>query len=246
MRALLVNDDGIHAEGLAALERAFGPRASTVAPLSQQSAKGTSITLHRPLRVHEIHRNGARRFAVDGTPADCVKMGITRLSRLRPDIVISGVNPGANVGINLLASGTVSAAMEAFAMGIPAIAVSIDGFTGLHYDYAAQIALRLAKAVLAAKKLLLLNANIPNLPPRRIKGLRATVMGSSRFSEFYRRRTDPRRNSYYWLDGELADLAPNPKSDYAALKAGYVSVTPLRLDLTDEKLLPRCAALLTR
>jgi len=244
MRVLLTNDDGIQSEGIRALRSEFTRNSAsclTVAPSREQSGTGASITLHHPLRVHKI---AAREYAVDGTPADCVKAGVVLLSKKRPDVVVTGINPGCNLGVNLLSSGTVSAAMEAYSLGIPAVAVSIIAGKNLHYDYAAALAYKLAKACLAAKRVLLLNVNIPDIAPEKIKGIRLTSVGRARFAETFRRRKDPRGNVYYWLDGQIEDAVPDPRSDYRAVKDGYVSVTPLRLDLTDESALPLCGDIL--
>ena len=242
MNVLLTNDDGIHSPGLTALEQAFEPHAQTltVAPLHEQSGMGHSITLHKPIRVREVKEGGRHGYAVDGTPSDCVKFGVTMLSKECPDVVISGVNPGGNIGVNVLYSGTVSAALEAYSLGIPAIAVSVDGFRDLHFEYAAEMAVKIAKTCLKAKRPMLINLNIPNLPPDKIKGVKVTTMGTSRFVETFRKREDPRGNTYYWLDGELVDQKPDPKSDFWAVSNGYISITPLQMNLTDTASLAFC------
>jgi 5'-nucleotidase len=245
LNILLTNDDGIHAPGLAALEQAFAPYAETltVAPMHEQSGTGHSITLNRPIRVREVREGGRHGYAVEGTPSDCVKFGVTKLSKKRPDAVISGVNPGGNIGINVLYSGTVSAALEAYSLGIPAIAVSINGFKNLHFDFAAEAAVKVALGCIKSGRPVLVNMNIPDIPPEKIKGIKATTMGRSRFEETFRERADPRGHTYYWLDGEMTDRHPDAQSDYWALDNDYISLTPLQLNLTDKNNLKFCRKL---
>lgn len=238
MRILVTNDDGIYAPGIHILCRGVAKlgTVTAVAPLTEQSGAGHSITLYHPLRVKEIAREGEPvYFGVGGTPADCVKIAITELLPKTPELVLSGINPGGNIGTNVIYSGTVSAAMEAFVMGCPSIAVSIDTFkpTPAQYEKAADVALSVAKLV--TKKgfpKCLLNINLPDLPPKKMKGLKVTRQGMSRFIEFFERRQDPRGHKYYWLDGELVDNAPESDSDYNAVRAGYISITPLGFDMT--------------
>jgi len=238
MRILVTNDDGIFAPGIHLLRGRMAElgTATAVAPLTEQSGTGHSITLYHPLRVREIARKDEPVcYGVSGTPADCVKIAITELLPKPPDLVISGINPGGNIGTNVIYSGTVSAAMEAFVMGCSAIAVSIDTFkpTAAQYDKAAEVAVKVAR--LALKKgfpRCLLNVNLPDLPPKKMKGLKLTRQGMSRFIEFFEKRQDPRGHNYYWLDGELVDNTPSHDSDYGAVHDGYISVTPLSCDMT--------------
>jgi len=248
MRVLLTNDDGIHAEGLHALRRQFSAFADVcvVAPMQQQSGTAHSITLFHPLRVRQMRDDGGLYgYAVDGSPADCVKIGVRNLLEHKPDLVISGINPGGNIGTNVLYSGTVSAAMEALMLGIPAMAVSIDSFTVKDYSFAAKTAENLARALEKNKyPRCLLNVNMPDIEAKKIKGLKLTHQGNLRFVERYDKRLDPRNESYYWLDGELIDEADDPDSDSGAVSRGYVSVTPLGFNLTDNAVMKTAAAML--
>ncbi|MEW6218284.1 MAG: 5'/3'-nucleotidase SurE [Thermodesulfobacteriota bacterium] len=238
MQILITNDDGIHAPGLVALWTALAPRhqVRVVAPDSEQSAVGHAISLHTPLRVRRLPGDaGDPWLAVSGTPADCVKIAVAELLERPPDLVVSGVNRGPNVGINLLYSGTVSAATEAGILGIPALAVSLDTYEDVDFSLAAQVAARLVDwgGWRAGPGPAILNVNVPALPREAIRGLRWARQALGAPRERYERRQDPRANTYYWLAGE----APPPAeavSDRAALAAGYITLTPLRYDLTDE------------
>ncbi|MBM4082199.1 MAG: 5'/3'-nucleotidase SurE [Planctomycetes bacterium] len=237
---LLTNDDGIYAPGLAALKKALERMADVcvVAPDAEQSAVGHSVTLSHPLRVREV-RLGRRLFghAVDGAPADCVKLGILQILKKSPDLVVSGINLGANAGINVLYSGTVAAAIEGAMFGIPALAVSLEVRDAPDFAYAAQVAAKLARKMLEmpAGRGLLLNLNVPALPRRRIKGVRLTRQCKAVWRERYERRTDPRGRTYYWIVGELEPSEQDRETDVAVLGRGYCSITPLQFDLTDRE-----------
>nr|WP_246325192.1 5'/3'-nucleotidase SurE [Dissulfurirhabdus thermomarina] len=233
----MTNDDGIHALGLCALYEALREEheVHVVAPEAERSAVGHAITLADPLRARPIKRNG-RPFgwAVSGTPADCVKLAVHELLPGPPDLVLSGINLGANVGINVLYSGTVSAATEAAILGLRAAAFSLDTYQDPDFCFAARFAADLVHwiTVLPGPGAFALNVNIPALPPNRIRGLRLTRQGTARFVERFDRRTDPRGNVYYWQAGEtLAETEPEDV-DSRALRDGYISITPLQFELT--------------
>lgn len=237
MKVLLTNDDGINAPGLNALYLAVKEigEVMIVAPDAERSAMGHAITTVDPLRVVEIKKNGELYgMAVSGTPADCVKIAINALLTKRPDLVISGINQGPNTGINVIYSGTVSAATEATMLGIPAFAISIDSFTTKEFSYAATFAAGLARRISEQRlpKGVLLNVNVPAIPAGEIKGVRVTRQGMARFTEEFHKRIDPRGRAYWWLGGELMDEEDAVGTDSAALRDGMVSVTPLHYDMT--------------
>ncbi|MBU0691935.1 5'/3'-nucleotidase SurE [bacterium] len=236
MRILISNDDGIHAVGLIELVKALHGLGEiwVVAPDREQSAVGHSITLSEPIRLYPAKVEFADyAFAISGTPADCVKLAITELMPERPDIVISGINRGENTGISVIYSGTVSAATEGTINGIPSLAVSLDSFTSTDYLYAGKVARRFAEVAFTngLPDGTLLNINVPALPPEQIKGVKVARQGRARFQETFIERDDPRGRRYYWMDGDKVAHAETD-TDGAALKQGYISVTPIRLDLT--------------
>lgn len=237
MKILLSNDDGIHSPGLAALHAAVKSLGdvTVAAPDSQMSAVGHAITISDPIKVNEIvHADGWKGFAVGGTPADCVKLAVEALMPSPPDLVISGINLGPNAGISVIYSGTVSAATEGTILGIPSIAVSINTFKNPIWETAARAARLVAEKVLhhGLPRDILLNVNVPNKPHQEVKGYLFTKMGKSQFKEVFHRRTDPRGNVYFWMDGEM-ELAPGQsETDVQALAADHVSITPLSFDLT--------------
>ncbi len=244
MKILLTNDDGIYASGLRILRSELMGlgEISLVAPATEQSAIGHAITIYNPLRVEEVRLNGEFfGYAVNGTPADCVKIAAIELLDKPPDLVISGINRGANVGINVLYSGTVSAATEAAIMGFPGIAISVGEYKNPRYDVAARFARRLAQVVI--KEGLpggtALNVNVPNLPEEKIRGVMFTRQGHSRFVERFERREDPRKQSYYWQTIETAssELDAEDGVDIKALTEGYISITPLHHDMTNRRAL---------
>jgi 5'-nucleotidase len=238
MRILLTNDDGIHAPGLGALIKAFSNRhqVTVVAPDRERSAVGHAITLHRPICLEKIGNNGNRNcFAVSGTPADCVKLGLAELLEAPPELVVAGINPGANVGVNLSYSGTVAAAKEAAMAGIPAMAVSIIAPGDRHLDAAAHFAERLARQV-AARGLpegTFLNVNLPDQSMERIRGVRWSRQATGVFTQQFEKRRDPRDRIYYWQGGDGQGTYDEPDIDAAALNAHYISVTPVKCDMTD-------------
>ncbi|NOZ08003.1 MAG: 5'/3'-nucleotidase SurE [FCB group bacterium] len=239
---LLTNDDGIQAQGLQALFRNLQQLGEicVVAPDTERSAVGHAITLTAPIRVdpYQFPGSGATRaFACTGTPADCVKLAVKTLLPRKPDLVVSGINPGANTGLYVLYSGTVSAATEGMILGIPSIAVSLDTWENPDFDTAGNFAQRIAAQVLKSglPRGTLLNVNVPAIPPSKICGTRLTRHGRAVYDEEFHKRSDPRGRVYYWMSGRKADISENPDTDTEALKAGFISVTPIHFDLTDEK-----------
>ncbi|MGD9330405.1 MAG: 5'/3'-nucleotidase SurE [Desulfobacterales bacterium] len=244
MNILLTNDDGIFAPGLQALHRRLASRhaVTVVAPDQERSAVGHGITLHHPLRASRIALNAHfQGYAVNGTPADCVKLGVHELLSVRPDLVVSGINPGANVGINLNYSGTVAGAKEAALCGLPAIAVSVQGRSGVNYEDAAAFAESLAETV-AAQGLprgTFLNVNIPNRPFAEISGTMISRQGTGPFADRFEKRKDPRNRVYFWPGSDAQDFEDDPQIDGAALQDNLISITPIKCDMTDYDLLER-------
>ena len=245
LRILLTNDDGVRSPGLAALVAQLAPshEVTVVAPDREQSGVGHGITVHDPLRVYRVDvGESCEAFAVSGTPADCVKIAFDALLDCPPDLVISGVNNGVNLGTDVLYSGTVAAAVEGCLYGAQAMAVSLDGRDAEGFAYAARLAealaLRLAEEGLPPETLL--NVNVPKGAPSAVKGVRLTRLGRRRYRNVFDRRSDPRGREYYWLAGDPVDLEVNDAStDAAALHAGYVSITPIRVDMTHFESLER-------
>jgi 5'-nucleotidase len=241
---LLTNDDGIYAPGLWALYQELLQlgEVAVVAPESEQSAVGHAISLVNPLRVKKVSLDGGvQGWAVSGTPADCVKIALSELLPEPPQMVVSGLNLGPNVGINVLYSGTVSAATEASILGVPAMAVSLNSYKA-DADFAA--AARLARETVARlrswpgwKNGVCLNINLPALPPDRVLGLKFTRQDVGPLVEHFERRVDPREHVYYWLAEINERRLPDPETDYGALAAGFISITPIHHDLTDYRTL---------
>ena len=237
MRVLLTNDDGIYAPGLKALymELKGDFDVSVVAPESEMSAVGHSITLRSPLRIQEIHRNGSFfGYGVTGTPADCVKIAVQELLKTPPDIILSGINLGANVGVNVLYSGTVSAATEGAFLGVRSAAISLDTRKDPDFSFAASFSRKIINFITekGLKNGTALNVNVPAIPAERIKGVVITRQGVGRFKERYERRIDPRGNVYYWLTGETRLEEEEEGSDARALSQGMVAITPITYNLT--------------
>jgi len=238
MKILLCNDDGIHARGISVLHKSIGHLGDlhVVAPDTERSAAGHAITLTDPIKIMDVEKN-EQPFgtAVSGTPADCVKLAVSFLHKDDPpDLVVSGINLGSNTGISVLYSGTVSAASEAAILGVPAIALSLCTYQDPQWDTAARVAAEIVAKV-AANPLpdgVLLNVNIPNLPFDQIKGMKAGQMGRSRFIERFTEHRDPRGHFYYWLDGDMKMLDENTETDERLVNDGYVSLTPIHIDLT--------------
>jgi 5'-nucleotidase len=242
MHILVTNDDGIYAPGLLALakEMRFIGQVSVLAPDHNWSASGHVKTMHRPLRVKEITlADGSSAWSSDGAPSDCVALGLLGFIPEKIDLVVSGINPNANIGHDVTYSGTVTAAMEAAIGGVPGIAFSLhtpEDFQGsLDYESAARIAHKIVSIIVLNGHLsnLLLNVNIPYLPDDKVKGIVITRQGLRVYRDRLDRRLDPRGRPYYWIGGDAPTGIPDEGTDFGALEQGFVSVTPLNLDLTD-------------
>lgn len=238
MRILLTNDDGIYAPGIQALHHTLSAhhQVTVVAPDRERSAVGHAITLHQPLRASRVALNAHfQGFAVNGTPADCVKLGICEILEARPDLVVSGINPGANVGINVNYSGTVAAAKEAALFGLPALAASVHSHTVRHFEDAARCVRDLAETVMrqGLPDGTFLNINIPDIPCDAINGIRISRQGNGIFPDIFEKRTDPRDRTYYWQGSDRQIFDPDTDIDGAALNANFISITPIKCDMTD-------------
>jgi len=238
LRILVANDDGIDAPGLYALvqEARKIAEVTVVAPDKQQSAVGHAITMNYPLRVVPVRKgNGFFGYAVDGTPADAVKLGVKYLMKNPPDLVLSGINHGSNTAVNILYSGTVSAATEGTILGIPSIAISLTTYQEADFSYAAKFATKLARLV--AKRGLpegtLLNVNVPAVPEGEIRGVRITKQGKSKWDDTFDVRRDPANREYLWLTGRMVVTDKDSDTDQIAIREKYVSVTPIRYELTN-------------
>jgi 5'-nucleotidase len=241
LNILVSNDDGIDAPGIYALVQEMKKigDVTVVAPDKQQSAVGHAITMNYPLRVKEFKKNGKFfGYAVQGTPADCVKLAVRAVLKRTPDLVVSGVNHGSNTAISIIYSGTVSAATEGTILGIPSIAISLTTYAPADFRYPAQLARKLA--VLIGKRGLppgtLLNVNVPPLKPKNIKGVLITRQGKAVWNDTFDLRRDPNNREYYWLTGGLEKVDTDLEFDEAAVQNNYVSVTPIHYDLTDYKM----------
>ena len=247
-RILLTNDDGFRAAGLAALAAALDAvgEVVVVAPDRERSAVGHAITMVDPLRAWEEKLPGGRNvWAVDGTPADCVKIGVRALMVPPPALVFSGINLGGNAGTNVIYSGTVSAATEATILGYKAAAFSLNTYHDPDFGPAAAFAARLARAMLdaALPAGVLLNVNVPAVPAADIKGVRVTRQSDFAVDDRYEERHDPRGRRYFWLAAErMVGAKPKEDDDITALAENYISITPLRYDLTAEAARERIAA----
>lgn len=238
MKILICNDDGIWSKGISELAKAMQNMGeiTVVAPDVERSATGHAITIHDPVRVREttLWESDIKGYALTGTPADCVKFGVSMIMDEPPDIVVSGINRGPNLGTDVLYSGTVSAAIEASILGIPAMAVSLDSYDDEDYSFAAQAALEIARKMtkrhLPAN--ILLNVNVPDVPSHLCKGIKVTKLGIRKYKENYIKRIDPRGGVYYWLAGDLVEEEQLDDVDIAAVKDGYISVTPIHYNLT--------------
>ena len=236
MRILVTNDDGIHAPGLLELARAMAPLGEVVviAPERQKSAAGHGITLHKPLRMTPVQLDAPveEAFATNGTPADCTILA-TADSRPVPDLVVAGINAGANLGEEVLYSGTVSAAMEGALQGIRSLAASVTAYEdcifGPAADYAARLARRMLESDLPADTFL--NVNVPNVEADELGGAALTRLGRREYINSLDRRVDPRGRSYYWFSGEPSECDCEEGTDIAAIQKGQISVTPVHFDM---------------
>jgi 5'-nucleotidase len=234
-RILVSNDDGINSEGLHKLVEALRclGEVVAVAPDREQSASSHSLTMHRPLRLREA---GSGLYEVDGTPTDCILLGVNCVFKGRPpDLVVSGINKGGNLGDDIAYSGTVSAAMEGARLGIASFAISLFSRADFRFQVAADFAVRLSRWIIKKpiRDPILLNVNVPNIIKEEIRGVRITRQGRCIYNGVVVEKTDPRGEKYYWIGGEEPGFHPTQDSDIEAVKGGWVSVTPLKMDLTD-------------
>lgn len=229
-RILVTNDDGVHSPGIAALAKALAPlgEITVAAPLTEASAIGHALTLRRPLRIESVTPGV---FSVDGTPTDCVNVAITHILRAKPDLIVSGVNTGWNLGDDVTYSGTVSGALEGALLGIPSIAVSTERGPEFDFTSAANAAATVAEAVRerGLPKFTFLNINAPFHPKH---GFRVTVQAKRNHITVVTERDDPRGRPYYWIEEGQNDWEPHDRSDYQAVRDGYISITPLQPDMT--------------
>jgi 5'-nucleotidase len=239
---LVTNDDGFRSEGIKALAAALGAvgEVTVVAPGDEASAIGHALTLRRPLRLEQIDD---RVYGVDGTPTDCVNIAVAQVLRRLPDLIVSGINKGSNLGDDGTYSGTVAGALEGALLGVPGIAVSLRATRGKYdFSYAARIAASLADGLLRAPlpPRTFLNVNVPKGQP---KGLRVTVQARRNHITSVAERHDPKGRPYFWLEEGQNEWQPHDRSDYQAVRDGYVSVTPLQPDLTAHQALAAVEAL---
>jgi len=245
MHILITNDDGIYAEGIYSLAMCLRKiaRVTVAAPNREKSATGHAITMHSPITVKKITRFGKEitAFSINGTPADCIKLTLdVLLKEDPPDLVVSGINNGPNLGTDVIYSGTVSGAIEASIMGLPAIAVSMAHHQIMQFEDAAEFVNELVPYVMEHRHTsrIIYNVNYPVCEKSFIKGVRITRLGVRRYVNNFVHRKDPRGNSYYWMAGELMDLPQDEDSDMTAVREHYISITPLHYDLTHDPLIP--------
>lgn len=243
MQILLTNDDGIYAPGLAAMERALARLGDVcvVAPAVEQSGVGHSITFLSPLMAKEVFDGQRRRgFAVEGSPADCVKLALSEFCPRRPDLLVSGINGGLNVGINVLYSGTVAGATEGAVYGITSVAVSLEYDEHAQFDRAAELAVGLIEQILAHDDVAdhdLYNINIPTSAFERPTEIRVVPMATVGWAAEFDRRVDPKGRRYYWATGVAPVPIAGELTDLEALQQGYITLTPLRIDRTERGVL---------
>ncbi|HXZ25262.1 MAG TPA: 5'/3'-nucleotidase SurE [Nitrospiria bacterium] len=238
-KILVTNDDGVHSPGLHKLAAALKSLGDVVvvAPDRERSAASHALTLHKPLRVDEVKR---RVYCINGTPSDCVNLGVMRLTGGRPALIASGVNQGENLGDDVTYSGTVSAAIEGTLLGIPSMAISLVGGGKKGLDAACRIAAKLAGLILeyGLPHDTLLNVNVPDLPAAKVKGAKITTLGRRVFDEdSIVEKTDPRGKNYYWIGGNRDAWKQRSDTDHQAVEQGLISITPLHLDLTNYQVL---------
>jgi 5'/3'-nucleotidase len=234
MRILVTNDDGISSLALGELRRVLSPfgHVITIAPDRNQSATSHSLTLHRPLRIHPV---GEDTYSVDGTPTDCVLVAFHGQLGEPPDLVVSGINHGPNMGEDVFYSGTVAAAIEAVLQGVPGIAASLVTRQPTDFVDAANVVGHIVRKVLerGLTRRMLLNINVPFLPPDKLRGVKVTRLGTRVYEDTLVRKVDPRGQDYFWIGGEDPVWQPEEGTDFHTVHSGHVSVTPLQLELTD-------------
>lgn len=248
MAILVTNDDGIYAEGLSALNKELRKVAETIvfAPSTEKSGVAHGVTLSSPIALEKVVLDGSIAYAVEGTPVDCVKIAVKGMGIPKPELVVSGINAGANVGIDVIYSGTVSAAVEAAIMGIPAVAVSLSTRESPDFSFAARFAAQLASTLLKDRFLpehVLLNVNVPNVPEEQIKGVAITKQSRSCYGEKFEREDVSPEKVVFRLSGKLSDLTEPLDYDVTALSQNYISITPIHFDLTHH---PSISSLLRR
>jgi len=243
VKILVSNDDGYLATGINALAEALAEIAEVVvvAPDRNHSGASNSLTLHSPLRIHEIAKN---RYFVNGTPSDCVHLALSGFLDYEPDIVVSGINHGANLGDDVIYSGTVAAAMEGRFLGFPAVAVSLVGSAPAHFDTAAQVACDLVRKLQnnPLPSDAILNVNVPDLPYDQVQGVQAARLGFRHKAEPMVRTKDPRDRTIYWIGPAGPGQDSGEGTDFEALSNGFVAVTPLKVDLTRHEALPQLSS----
>lgn len=244
MNILITNDDGVNALGIKELANALKELGTiwVVAPVNEKSATGHGITVHDPIKVNkkEWFLPNIDVWAVGGTPADCVKLALSRLLPVKPDLVVSGINRGPNLGSDVLYSGTVSAAVESVLLGVPAIAMSLACYSYQDYSYAAEFCKKLCIDFISKKIApdTLLNVNIPPIPINEIRGVRVTRLGEREYANLFEERKDPRGNIYFWMGGTPVETTETDLDlDVVAVKEKFVSVTPIHFDLTNYKIM---------
>ena len=236
---LITNDDGIYSPGIRALWEALNSFGDiiAVAPSSQKSAISHAITIFQPLRVRQVKDvDGFCGYSVSGTPADCSKIAIKHILSKKPKVLISGINLGANVGNNIIYSGTVSAALEGTLLGIPSIAISLDSFKNDRFELSKKLARDVVSFVLKNNlpKGTMLNVNVPNIDPENFLGTRITKQGNQFFNDDFDQRIDPRGQTYYWMKGKIEDNDEDLVFDGKAISDGYASITPIGFNMTNE------------
>jgi len=243
VKILITNDDGIDARGIYALinELKLIAELHVASPDRERSATGHSITYYDPIKAVEKNMDYVESaWIISGTPVDCVKLALSKLVPADIDLVISGINHGPNLGTDVLYSGTVSAAAEGVIMGIPSIAVSLDSFADdMDFTFAAKFTRRLVRTLTETGigPQTLLNVNIPALKAEEIKGVRITRLGTRIYENLFDEMRDPRGNTYYWMGGGIKEETQDPESDVTAVENSFISITPIKLDLTDHLLL---------
>ncbi len=244
MKILISNDDGIYSKGIQALAKAMTELGEVyvVAPETNQSAIGHAVTMHTPLRSNkvDIFSPDIKAWWVNGTPADCIKLGIENLMEVKPDLIVSGINIGENLGTDVIYSGTVSAAVEGAIFGIPSIAFSYVDYKAIDFKIAAEVSKDICIEVLkhAIPQNHILNVNIPKCEQiSDIKGIKTTKLGIKIYKNNFEERIDPKGDIYYWLAGELIDIPEDKNTDIYAIENKYISITPINIDLTSHGLI---------
>ena len=239
-KILVTNDDGIHSAGLEVLRKCLKKlgEVTVVVPKREMSTASHSLTLHHPLRISQI-KSGV--FITSGTPSDCINIGILGILKRKPDLVVSGINRGPNLGDDITYSGTVAASIESTLRGIPSFAVSVASFNNCRFNVAAKFAFILARYILKNRlpPRIFLNVNVPNVSMKKIRGVEITRQSKRVYKEKLVKRTDPRGHTYYWLGGDEPSAEIEEGTDFAAIVKNKISITPAQLDLTDYKMIDK-------